>query len=67
MRPGVRSAVYDRELNIEAYSFDGVVQEFPSHVHDYYVIGLIERGRRRLACMGREYEVSAGDVLVFNP
>ena len=67
MRPGVRSAVYDRELNIEAYSFDGVVQEFPSHVHDYYVIGLIERGRRRLVCMGREYEVSAGDVLVFNP
>lgn len=67
MRPGVRSAVYDRELNIEAYSFDGVVQEFPGHVHEYYVIGLIERGRRRLACMGREYEVSAGDVLVFNP
>lgn len=67
MRPGVRSAVYDRELNIEAYSFDGVVQEFPNHVHDYYVIGLIERGRRRLVCMGREYEVSAGDVMVFNP
>lgn len=67
MRPGVRSAVYDRELNIEAYSFDGVVQEFPNHVHEYYVIGLIERGRRRLVCMGREYEVSAGDVLVFNP
>lgn len=67
MKAGTRTAVYDRALHVEAYIFDGVVQAFPNHVHEYYVIGLVERGERRLLCMNREYSVDSGDVLVFNP
>lgn len=67
MKAGTRTAVYDRALHVEAYIFDGVVQAFPNHVHEYYVIGLVERGERRLLCINREYSVGSGDVLVFNP
>ena len=54
MKAWTRTAVYDRALHVEAYIFDGVVQAFPNHVHEYYVIGLVERGERRLLCMNRE-------------
>ena len=67
MKAGTRTAVYDRDLHVEAYIFDGVVQAFPNHIHEYYVIGLVERGERRLLCINREYSVGSGDVLVFNP
>ena len=39
MKAWTRTAVYDRALHVEAYIFDGVVQAFPNHVHEYYVIG----------------------------
>lgn len=63
----IRTAVFDDELNIEAYRFEGIVQPFPVHFHDYYVIGLIESGTRRLTCNNREYTLSAGDMLLLNP
>lgn len=67
MRHGTRKAIYDGALNIEAYCFDGIVEPFPAHVHGFYVVGLVERGERRLVCAGEEYEISHGDVLLFNP
>ena len=39
MKKEVRTAVYDDELQIEAYRFEGIVQPFPNHFHEYYVIG----------------------------
>ena len=39
-----RSAVYDDELHLEAYRFEGIVQPFPAHFHEHYVLGLVERG-----------------------
>lgn len=33
-----RKIFYDADLNIEAYSLCGIVQRFPKHFHDYYVI-----------------------------
>ena len=39
MKKEVRTVVYDDELRIEAYHFEGIVQPFPNHFHDYYVIG----------------------------
>ncbi|MBD5130725.1 MAG: AraC family transcriptional regulator [Ruminococcaceae bacterium] len=59
--------VFDDELRIEAYRFKGVVQPFPNHFHDYYVIGLVEGGTRVLFCNNREYELGAGDMLLLNP
>lgn len=45
-----RVVTYDEELRIEAYRFSGVAQSFPSHFHEYYVLGLMEAGQRSLTC-----------------
>ena len=68
MKKEVRTVVYDDELNIEAFRFEGVVQPFPNHFHEnYYVIGIIENGTRLLVCKNTEYTVARGDILIFNP
>jgi len=67
MRKEIRTVKYDAELKLEAYRFEGVMQEFPNHFHDYYVIGFIENGRRFLSCKSREYTIAPGDLLLFNP
>ena len=58
---------YDRDLGIEAYQLSGIVQKFPNHFHEFYVIGFVEGGRRRLWCKGREYDLRSGDLILFNP
>ncbi len=67
MQKEIRTVCYDEDLRLEAYRFEGIVQPFPSHFHDYYVIGFIEAGTRRLICRNREYAVGRGDILLFNP
>ncbi len=67
MKKEGRTAVYDDELRIEAYRFEGIVQPFPNHFHDYYVIGFVEDGERALSCKNQEHAVKKGDVLLFNP
>ena len=62
-----RTARYDAELMVEAYQFQGVMQAFPSHFHEHYVVGFIERGRRNLCCKGERYVTAPGDLLLFNP
>lgn len=62
-----RHVCYDRDLEIEAYQLSGVVQKFPNHFHEFYVIGFIEGGKRHLWCKGREYDLRAGDLILFNP
>lgn len=62
-----RQVYYDGDLEIEAYHLSGVVQKFPNHFHDYYVIGFVEGGKRHLECRKREYDVAAGDMILFNP
>ena len=39
MKKEIRTVVYDDELRMEAYRFEGIVQPFPSHFHEHYVIG----------------------------
>lgn len=58
---------YDEDLGVEAYSFTGVSQNFPNHFHDYYVVGLIEEGERRMIVNNQEYTLEPGDLLTFNP
>ena len=50
MKKETRTAVYDEELRIEAYRFEGIVQPFPNHFHGHYVIGFVEAGQRVLFC-----------------
>ena len=38
-----RTIVYDEQLQIEAYQFVGIMQKFPNHFHDCYVVGFVER------------------------
>ena len=38
MKKETRTVVYDDELRLEAYRFEGLVQPFPNHFHEYYVI-----------------------------
>ena len=45
----------------------GIVQKFPNHFHEFYVLGFIEGGKRHLWCRGEEYDVSTGDLILFNP
>ena len=52
---------------LEAYHFEGIMQKFPNHFHEYYVIGFIESGRRYLSCKNKEYTIEPGDLLLFNP
>lgn len=62
-----RQIIYDRDLDIEAYALRGVVRKFPNHFHEHYVIGFVEGGRRQMWCRDRAYQVSAGDLVLFNP
>ncbi|SDC46361.1 transcriptional regulator, AraC family [Paenibacillus sp. CF095] len=63
----VRTVVFDTDLQLEAYQFEGIMQKFPNHFHDYYVIGFIEQGKRHLICNNEEYILNSGDMIVFNP
>ncbi|MFA9376852.1 MAG: helix-turn-helix domain-containing protein [Lachnotalea sp.] len=62
-----RRVCYNKELGIEAYQFKGIMQKFPNHFHEHYVIGFIESGSRHLLCKNKEYTVRSGDLLLFNP
>ena len=63
----IRTVCYDDDLQLEAYRFEGIVQPFPNHFHDYYVIGFIEAGTRCLSCKNKEYTIGYGNILLFNP
>lgn len=63
----IRQVSYDRELELEACFFEGISQPFPPHFHEYYVVGFIESGRRRLSVCGKEFTAETGDILLFNP
>ncbi|MBU4440809.1 MAG: AraC family transcriptional regulator [Acetobacterium sp.] len=62
-----RTVRYDNDLKIEAFCLKGIIQKFPNHFHEYYVIGFIESGHRKLSCKNKEYLVGPGDLLLFNP
>ena len=67
MRKTTRTMVYDDALRLEAYRLEGTQQPFPNHFHEYYVLGFIESGERRLCCKGREYLLQKGHIVLFQP
>lgn len=54
-------------MGIEKRLYEGILQPFASHVHDYYVVGLVLKGARRLECNSKSYEIRDGDIILFNP
>lgn len=67
MKKETKTVVYDDELRLEAYRFEGIVQPFPNHFHEYYVIGFVENGQRILSCKNQEYSITKGNIVLFNP
>ena len=67
MRKEIKTVVHDDDLRLEACRFEGIVQPFPNHFHEYYVIGFVESGERCLSCRNQEYTIAGGDVVLFNP
>jgi AraC-like DNA-binding protein len=67
MEKEFRAVWFDNDLKVEAYTFKGVIQKFPNHFHDYYVIGFIEKGTRSLLWKNKFYNISKGDIILFNP
>ena len=57
MKKETRTVVYDDELRLEAYRFEGTQQPFPNHFHEYFVIGFVEDGKRCLFCRNQEYVI----------
>lgn len=55
MKKETRTIVYDDEIKVQAYRFEGIVQPFPNHFHEHYVIGFVEDGQRVLSCKNKEY------------
>lgn len=67
MKKETKTVVYDDELRVEAYLFEGIVRPFPNHFHEYYVIGFVENGTRCLSCRNNQYKIKEGSILIFNP
>lgn len=62
-----RTIFYDHTLNVEIYHFKGLRQKFPDHFHNYYVIGLIQSGKRIMKCDNKTYTVTPDDIILLNP
>lgn len=67
MKKESRIIFYDNQLGIEAYRLTGIVQPFPNHFHDYFVIGIMEGGKRCLSCKNVIYSLEKDNIILFNP
>jgi AraC-like DNA-binding protein len=63
----IRTICFDSDLQLEAYRLEGIVQPFPNHFHEYYVIGYMVSGERYLSCKNEEYTLRRDDIVLFNP
>ena len=52
---------YDEIVGIEAYALEKYQKSFPLHFHDYYVVGILLAGRRKLYC-GETQILEKGDL-----
>lgn len=61
------TSYYDKEIYIEAYQLEGIVQSFPNHFHEHYTIGFIQHGSSLISCKNQEYTATDGDIILLNP
>jgi AraC-like DNA-binding protein len=45
----------------------GVRASLPAHVHDYYSIGVVDRGEAEITCRGESHRVRPGSVILISP
>lgn len=52
---------------VELITLEGIVQPFPLHFHDFWTIGQIVQGNRRMTCRGEVYDLGPEDFVLFGP
>ena len=62
-----RKICFDKELQLEAYTLNGVSQTFPNHFHEHYVLGVLEKGQREMICGDVTYTVCSGACILLHP
>lgn len=63
----VSRVVHCSLLDCDAYELVGYERAFPNHMHDHFVIGVVERGFRKLVVRGEEYDLQPGMIMLLNP
>lgn len=58
---------YHAGLDVGLLHAKFVEHAYPRHSHDYFVIGLIERGRQSFTHRGVKYSTPPGGVILINP
>lgn len=58
---------YNASLDVELFQACCVKRAFPVHMHDYYVICLIDKGRQAFCHRGERYVTPAGGLVLLNP
>ena len=52
---------------VEFVTLEGIVQPFPLHFHDFWTIGQMVGGRRRMTCRGEVHDLGPEDFVLFGP
>lgn len=58
---------FDEVNAVEALHARFVGHRYPRHVHDYFVVGLVESGAQSYSYRGSKHITPAGQVFVVNP
>lgn len=67
MKKETRTIVYDDELRIEAYRFEGIVQPSPIHSMNTMSLVLSRTENGACSCKNQEYVITKGNIILFNP
>lgn len=52
---------------VEFVTLEGIVQPFPLHFHDFWTVGQMVGGGRRMRCRGEERVLGPDDFVLFGP
>ena len=52
---------------VEFVTLEGIVQPFPLHFHDFWTIGQMVAGSRRMRCRGQVHLLGPEDFVLFGP
>ncbi|MFZ5898195.1 MAG: AraC family transcriptional regulator [Bacillota bacterium] len=58
---------WNANLNVETFHAFYLKHAYPVHMHDYYVICLIEKGLQSFSHRGSKYETPPGGLVLLNP
>jgi AraC-like DNA-binding protein len=58
---------HNTQLDVELLHAHYVQHAYPRHSHDYYVVGMIERGHQSFTHKGAKHTTSPGGVILLNP